>query len=146
MVSEFCARRLAPVLPGDVVQTLQRYMVELLAREEYPPYRGAGLNLTALAQTLSLDRVLLQSQKAQLSSVFDAIARAVAEGRLRTGLPARGSTRPGKVSRKYPHSQCRAQKFRRDPVDSQVGSHALWSSFPNPCFPIGTNRTVSAPL
>ncbi len=92
MVSEFCARRLAPVLPGDVVQTLQRYMVELLAREEYPPYRGAGLNLTALAQTLSLDRVLLQSQKAQLSSVFDAIARAVAEGRLRTGLPARGST------------------------------------------------------
>ena len=89
MVSEFCAKRLAPVLPEGVVQTLHRYMVELLAREEYPPYRGAGLDLTTLAQVLSLDRALLQSQKAQLSSVFDAIARAVAEGRLRSALPTR---------------------------------------------------------
>ena len=89
MVSEFCAKRLAPVLPEEVVQTLQRYMVELLAREDYPPYRGAGLDLTTLAQTLSLERAVLQSQKAQLSSVFDAIARTVAEGRLRSDLPTR---------------------------------------------------------
>lgn len=90
MVSEFCTRRLEPVLPHDVVQTLHRYMVELLAREEYPPYRGTGLDLTALAQTLSLDRALLQSHKAQLRSVFEAVARAVAEGRLRSGLSTRG--------------------------------------------------------
>ena len=89
MVSEFCTKRLAPVLPQEVVQTLYRYMVELLARDEYPPYRGAGLDLTALAQSLSLERAMLQSHKAQLSSVFDAVARAVAEGRLRSGLPNR---------------------------------------------------------
>lgn len=84
MLSEFCEKRLAPTMPGEVVKTLHQYMVDLLAREEYPPYRGAGLDLTALAQMLSIDRVLLLAQKAQLRPVFDAIARHVAEARLRS--------------------------------------------------------------
>lgn len=51
---------------------------------KYPPYRGAGLDLTTVAETLlSLDLGILKLQKAQITPVFDAIARAVAEGRLR---------------------------------------------------------------
>lgn len=89
MLSDFCAKRLAPVLPEEVVKRLHQYMGELLAQQEYPPYRGAGLDLTALAETLSLDLGLLKAQKAQITPIFDAIARAVAEGRLRAGVPSR---------------------------------------------------------
>ena len=46
MLSEFCEKRLAPVLPEEVVKRLHQYMGELLAQQEYPPYRGAGLDLT----------------------------------------------------------------------------------------------------
>lgn len=90
MLSEFCDEQLAPVLPDEVVKKLHGHMVDLLVRGEYPPYHGAGLDLAALARTLSLELGLLQSQKAQIRSVFDAIARAVAESRLRSGSPSRG--------------------------------------------------------
>ena len=52
MLSEFCDKRLAPVLPEEVVKRLHQYMGELLAQQEYPPYRGAGLDLTAVAERL----------------------------------------------------------------------------------------------
>lgn len=94
MLSDFCAKRLAPVLPEEVVKRLHHYMGELLAQQEYPPYRGAGLDLTAVAETLSLDLNILKPQKAQITPVFDAIARAVAEGRLRAGVPSRQRSIP----------------------------------------------------
>ena len=40
MLSEFCDKRLAPVLPEEVVKRLHHYLGELLARKEYPPRRG----------------------------------------------------------------------------------------------------------
>jgi hypothetical protein len=89
MLSDFCEKRLAPVLSEEVVKRLHQYMGELLAQQEYPPYRGAGVDLTAVAETLSLDLNILKPQKAQITPVFDAIARAVAEGRLREGVPSR---------------------------------------------------------
>lgn len=145
MVSEFCTKRLAPVLPQEVVQTLYRYVVELLAREKYPPYRGAGLDLTVLAQTLSLDRALLQSQKAQLRSVFDAVARAVAEGRLRSGLPNRRCpATQGSAGQSSPPSVPRASG-RRALGSARADSRARWSTFQNPCSLFGMNRTVSVP-
>ena len=42
-----------------------------------------------MAESLSLDLGLLKAQKAQITPIFDAIARAVAEGRLRAGVPSR---------------------------------------------------------
>jgi chromosome condensin MukBEF complex kleisin-like MukF subunit len=59
MLSDFCAKRLAPVLPEEVVKRLHQYMGELPAQLEYPSYCGAGVDLTALAETLSLDISIL---------------------------------------------------------------------------------------
>jgi hypothetical protein len=42
LLSEFCDTRLARVLPEEGVKRLNHSMGELLAPQEYPPYRGAG--------------------------------------------------------------------------------------------------------
>lgn len=109
------------MLPEEVVKRLHHCTGELMAQQEYPPYRGAGLDLTAVAETLSLDLNILELQKAQITPVFDAIARAVADGKLRAGVPprqrsirreeagsgAKPSTETAPQSRKAPRRQRR---------------------------------------
>ena len=56
MLSDFYDKRVSPVLPEEVVKRLHQYVGELLACEEYQPYRGAGLDLTA---SIAPDAVLL---------------------------------------------------------------------------------------
>lgn len=130
MLSDFCAKRLAPVLPAEVVKRLHHYVAELLAREEYPPYRGAGLDLTAVAETLSLDINILQPQNAQITPVFEAIARAVAERRLRAGVPSRQRSIPkSEVGLGTPSRTKTAPHARKAPYPSGVPAlTGRWSS------------------
>mgnify|MGYP001362502362 CR=1 FL=1 len=133
MLSDFCTKRLAPVLPDPMVKDLQRYMVDLLTQGEYPPYRGAGLDLTALAQTLSLDLGVLKAQKTHLSPVFDAIARSVAEARLQNGLPARQP----RVSSRLPISGVSLQETASPRAGKVPGRKRLpVIEFPEPLFSV----------
>lgn len=134
MLSEFCEKRLAPALPREVVKTLHQYMCELLAREEYPPYRGAGLDLMALAQMLSIDRGLLLAQKAQLRPVFDAIARHVAEARLRSGLPARRTRLSAEAAATVSQPTPPRTKTSRPPRNSTGRPPRPVIEFPVPLF------------
>ncbi|EME68621.1 hypothetical protein H261_17518 [Paramagnetospirillum caucaseum] len=83
MITLFCERRLASVLPSDVTLALRGYLVGLLARREYPPYRGTQIDFEVVAAALSIEPIQLRSAKAQLEPIFDAVSRSVAEAELR---------------------------------------------------------------
>ena len=97
MVAEYCDRRLASVFPADVVQVLQRCLLDFLDRKDYPPYRSGSLDVVTLAELLSLDVGLLRTKRASLKPIFDAVCRAVAEASL-WSEPVRGRlAKAGKV-------------------------------------------------
>lgn len=83
VVTQFCKQRLTGVMPAPDVHALHRYLVELLARQEYPPYRGSRLDLRAVAGTLAIDADRLMSVRPHVQPIFDALARAIAEADLR---------------------------------------------------------------
>ncbi|ARJ65675.1 hypothetical protein WV31_08405 [Magnetospirillum sp. ME-1] len=99
----FCERRLAPVLPADLTLALQGYLVGLLARKEFPPYRGTQIDFEAIADAISYEAAPLKSQRAQLQPILDAVARSVAEAELRlranNGDKARKCTPPREAKR-----------------------------------------------
>lgn len=78
-LAEFCKRRLAPIFTEDEVHLLYGCLVDLLERNEYPPYRGSGLDLCAVAAMLNLEVDRLRAHRATLQPVFDAVARAVTD-------------------------------------------------------------------
>jgi len=57
--------------------------MDLLERNEYPPYRGSGLDIKAFGDLLGMDPARLTSLRSSLQPIFDAVARTVAERRLR---------------------------------------------------------------
>lgn len=83
MIALFCEHRLTSVLPIDVILPLQDYLTELLARREFPPYRGTRVDLEAVAAALSVEVGQLRLATAELRPILDAVARAVAEAELR---------------------------------------------------------------
>lgn len=83
-IADYCDLRLAPLLTPDEVRTLQECLADLLERNEYPPYRGSGLDLKILAERLGMDASRLAHVRSSLQPIFDAVARAVAEYRLRS--------------------------------------------------------------
>jgi hypothetical protein len=89
----FCERRLAPVLPADITLALQGYLVGLLARKEFPPYRRAQIDFEAIAEAISYEAAPLRSQRAQLQPILDAVARSVAEAELRLRANNSGKAR-----------------------------------------------------
>ncbi|RAU22466.1 hypothetical protein CU669_07125 [Paramagnetospirillum kuznetsovii] len=101
----FCMRRLASVLPAEITLALQGYLVGLLARKEFPPYRGTQMDFEAVADAISFEAAPLRSVKAKLQPIFDAVCRSVAEAELRLrahkGGKAKKSTSPrGEVARR----------------------------------------------
>jgi len=100
MIELFCERRLASVLPADVTLALQGYLVGLLARREFPPYRGTQIDLAVVAAALSVEVTQLRSAKAQLRPIFDAVSRSVAEAELRPRVVERN-----KAKKKSPSPQ-----------------------------------------
>lgn len=65
-IREYCDLRLAPILRPEEVGTLQRCLVGLLERAEYPPYRGSGLDVRTLAKILSMDESRLTAARSSL--------------------------------------------------------------------------------
>lgn len=82
-IAEFCELRLAPVLEPTEVESLRQCLVGLLERKEYPPYRGSGLDIKALAELSTVDARRLAVVRSHIRPIFDAVTRAVAESRLR---------------------------------------------------------------
>lgn len=93
-IASYCDLRLAPVLEPEEVSTLRECLVGLLERSEYPPYRGSGLDLKALANQLGMDPTRLAHVRASLQPIFDAVARAVVELRLRPEPKSRPKRAP----------------------------------------------------
>lgn len=88
-IASYCDLRLAPVLEPEEVSTVRECLVGLLEQNEYPPYRGSGLDINALASQLGMDASRLAHVRASLQPIFDAVARAVAEYRLRPQAKSR---------------------------------------------------------
>lgn len=82
-IADYCDRRLSPLLTPEEVRSLRDCLADLLERNEYPPYRGSGLDLKILADQLGMDASRLAHVRDSLQPIFDAVARAVAEYRLR---------------------------------------------------------------
>jgi hypothetical protein len=55
----------------------------LLARREFPAYRGTQIDLDAVAVALGTEVMQLLAVKSQLHPIFDAVARAVTDAELR---------------------------------------------------------------
>lgn len=119
-IASYCNLRLAPVLEPEEVSTVREYLVDLLDRDEYPPYRGSGLDIKALADQLGMDPIRLAQVRASLQPIFDAVARAVAEYRLRpqaksrpksASAPERARTNR-KVAKAPPASPCASKGSR----------------------------------
>ncbi len=43
-IASYCDLRLAPVLEPEEVSTVRECLLDLLERNEYPPYRGSALD------------------------------------------------------------------------------------------------------
>lgn len=44
-IADYCDLRLTPVLDPKEVSIVREYLADLLERNEYPPYRGSGLDI-----------------------------------------------------------------------------------------------------
>ncbi len=89
-IAEFCKARLTSIFTEDEVRLLYSCLVDLLERNEYPPYRGSGLDLQSLSAMLDIDVDRLRAHRAILQPIFDAVAREVSNATLR---PARAGSR-----------------------------------------------------
>lgn len=89
-IAEFCKARLTSIFTEGEVRLLYSCLVDLLERNEYPPYRGSGLDLQSLSAMLDIDVERLRANRAHLQPIFDAVAREVSNVTLR---PARTPSR-----------------------------------------------------
>lgn len=90
-IAEFCEARLTSIFTEGEVRLLYRCLVVLLARNEYPPYRGSGLDLQSLSAMLDIDVDRFRAHRATLQPILDAVAREVSNAALR---PGRAGGRP----------------------------------------------------
>ena len=82
-IAEFCKARLTSSFTEVEVSLLYSCLVDLLERNEYPPYRGSGLDLQSLSAMLGIDVDRLRPHRAILQPIFDAVAREVSNVTLR---------------------------------------------------------------
>lgn len=90
-LTEFCHQRLAPAFTPNEIAKIIEYLTLLLGQNVFPPYRGAGLDLPAIAARLGMDLDHLRAHRASLQPAFDAVAREVSEARLK---PSRAKPSP----------------------------------------------------
>ena len=90
-IAEICEARLTSIFTEGEVRLLYRCLVDLLERNEYPPYRGSELDLQSLSAMLDIDVDRFRAHRATLQPIFDAVAREVSNGTL---PPARAGGRP----------------------------------------------------
>jgi len=89
-IAEFCKGRFTSMFTEGEVRLLYSCLIDLLERNEYPPYRGSGLDLQSLSAMLGIDVDRLRAHRAILQPIFDAVAREVSNVTLR---PARTPSR-----------------------------------------------------
>jgi hypothetical protein len=89
-IAEFCECRFTTIFTEGEVRLLNGFLVDLLERAEYPPYRGSGLDLQSLSAMLDIDVERLRAHRAHLQPIFDAVAQEVSNVALR---PARTASR-----------------------------------------------------
>jgi hypothetical protein len=89
-IAEFCKSRFTTIFTEGEVRLLYGCLVDLLERNEYPPYRGSGLDLPTLSAMLDINVDRLRAHRAHLQPIFDAVAREVSNVALR---PARTVSR-----------------------------------------------------
>eukprot|EP01037_Dinobryon_pediforme_P025115 gene25115-27140_t len=75
MLSDFCLKRLATVLPPQETARLQAYMLELLDRCEWPPMNGRAVDLGAVAASCSISATELMGAGNIVRHGFDALQR-----------------------------------------------------------------------
>ena len=75
-IALFFECRLTRLLAADTIQALQGYLEGLLARREFPPYRGTRIDLDAVAAALGAEVAQLRAARLQLHPIFDAVADA----------------------------------------------------------------------
>lgn len=92
-IAEFCKDRLTSIFTEGEVRLLYDCLVDLLERNEYPPYRGSGLDLQSLSAMLDIDVDRLRAHRTMLQPIFDAAAREVSNLTLRPARPGSRSTR-----------------------------------------------------
>jgi len=83
MIAEFCDRRLAHIFNPADLGLIRVYLGDLLEREEYPPYRGRGLDWSEVSAVMGLDAARLREARSEIRPILDAVARAVTEIQLR---------------------------------------------------------------
>ena len=102
-IAEFCKGRFTSMFTEGEVRLLYSCLVDLLERNEYPPYRGSGLDLQSLSAMLGIDVDRLRAHRAILQPIFDAVAREISNVTLR---PARTPSRSIRLSYDFPRLCC----------------------------------------
>lgn len=82
-LTQFCRLRLARNFAPSEIAKILEYLTHLLGQNEFPPYRGPGLDLSAIADCLGMDINHLKAHRASLQPAFDAVTREVSEVRLK---------------------------------------------------------------
>ncbi len=66
-IAEFCKSRFTTIFTEGEVRLLYGCLVDLLERNEYPPYRGSGLDLQSLSAMLGINVERLRAHRAHCS-------------------------------------------------------------------------------
>lgn len=90
-LTDFCRQRLAPNFTPKEIAKILEYLAHLLGQNEFPPYRGAGLDLQTIAARLGMNVDHLRAHRASLQPAFDAVAREVSEARLKPNRAMRAA-------------------------------------------------------
>jgi len=130
-INDYAQRKLASVFDQVEVNVLQDYLTGLLMRNEYPPYRGSGLDVTSVARETSVSIEKLRSARLHLQPIFDAVARAVAELGLR---PARPKAPGAKAAVLTAGTATMGPRAKRGPKPKPVVEFPapLWSDWEEP--------------
>ena len=115
MIQDYCNRRLATFLELHELEILRRYLLGLLERSDYPPYRGSSLNVRELASNTGLNYTRLIAAKSNLSPIFDAIARAATQNQLGAEPKQKRKQEPSRL----------ASSERRVPAKNMMSSELI---------------------
>ncbi len=117
-IAEFCKGRFTSMFTEGEVRLVYSCLVDLLERNEYPPYRGSGLDLQSLSAMLGIDVDRLRAHRAHLQPIFDAVAREVSNVTLRSAGTSSRSMRSQATASSTNHADVpttSTEKLRKKP-------------------------------
>ncbi|WP_198137420.1 hypothetical protein [Roseibium aggregatum] len=131
MIAAYCEKRLQPFFSSHEVESLQRHLMALLERCEYPTYKGSRLDIHALADDLGLDAHRLATERSNLQPIFDAVSRSIADTSMHPDTMGRRASRPQEAR---PDEQVPERSSERLPEDRKRRGkqHRPVVEFPDP--------------